>query len=281
MGYRKVFTAQINVFPELYKDIYFDYTKQILNNWISECFNAYTDRFIISVLQASGIAQFYSFDNIKDSAESFDLKKLWTNQFSKYQIYIYGEGEISYGIGPQINPPKEIIENPQNNIIFKYKESSKNGIIMFQSGRDLLIPEQYNADCCDIECWKNGVIRDKIIRADNWKISLDVSKEIFDNIYNLFNEFTELSDSKVFDFELDEEIGHIEISGVYTISTPEMKIKYYELCKKLSRLLVEDDTFNIESLNMDFYAIDVKEYYIEKYYFDEATAIFNVRNLSI
>ena len=42
---------------------------------------------------------------------------------------------------------------------------------------------------------------------------LEEAKEIFDNIYNLFNEFTELSDSKVFDFELDEEIGHIEIIG--------------------------------------------------------------------
>lgn len=281
MGYRKIFTSQITVFPELYKDIYFDYTKQVINAWLTECFNSYTDKFVIKVEQSSGIAQLYNFDNQVNRPEEFDLRKIWSNPYSRYHIYIYAEGEIIYGVAPSIQPPKEITENQQNNLIFKYQESTKkDGIKMYLCGRDFEVPVQYSSECCDIECWKDGIIRDEKVRADNWNISLNVSKDIFDSIYNLFNDFINYSDTKNFNLEMDDKIGHIEMSGIYTLSTGENKITYFKLLKRLSGLLVSDDLFNIESLNMDFYSPDSKKYYAEKYYFNEANAMFKVRNLA-
>lgn len=281
MKYRRTFSAVITIFPDFYRNEYFDYMKEKLNNWIFQCFNTYSDYFTISVVQPSGIAKFYEYDkNINKENILFD--KIWKNPYGSYHIILEGAGDVLCGICEKLLlPPKELQELTLANINIKYKEfSSLTGSRIIAFGKESGLPCEYDFGSSDLESWRNIISDDISCIAQDWKISVHASKTISDYIFNILNKVIDLSpsNSKYIKLEIDEDEGLFEAKGSFLLK-PEYKEKYFALFQELTEFSIHDDLFEVEDLKMDFVAIDKKIFYFEKYNFNDIVGNFQKKSI--
>jgi hypothetical protein len=280
MKYKKQFAVSMLIFPDFYKNEYFDYMKEKINNWIFSCFNAYTDYFTINVLQPSGIAKFYEYDRRTDGS-NINFQKIWKNPYGSYYIIIEGFGDILMGTDKSIMPPKELTELTLNCLNFKYKEySSLEGLKMITFGKESGLPSEYICNHFDSEVWRNFISEEIDCICQNWKIELHVGNEIFDYIFNSINKLIDLeqTNSNFLDIEIDEIEGYISVSGKFLLKN-ENKEKYFAICQEIAELLIQDDLFIIDEINMDFMAIDKKIFYFEKYSFNDIVGNFQRKSI--
>ena len=282
MQYKQKICTLITVYPALYKNEYFDFIKEKINNWIFECFNAYNDFFTINVEQPSGIAKFYEYNKETDGS-NIQFDKLWKSPYGSYNIFIEGSGDIFCGASNKLNPPKELMELSLNSFNFKYKEySSIDGLRILTFGKDSGLPCEYTSNCSDIEAWKPKVDTELNCISYDWKIALHVSKDIFDYVFNTINKLIEANcyEQKYITLNIDEEEGYIETFGIYKIDKTN-KMIYLTTCQELTTYLIQDDTFEIDELSMNFMAKERNKFYMEKYSFNDFSGKFVRKSISL
>ena len=279
MQYRKQFAASLLIYPMLYKNEYFDYIKEKVNNWIFDCFNVYTDYFTISVAQPSDIAKFYDYDK-RDDGSNINFEKIWNHPYGSYYIYIEGIGDVLMGT-KNTNPPRELVELVLNTMNLKYKEySSIDGLKMITFGKDSGLPCEYSCNCCDVENWRSFISDEIDCISQDWRIALNVGKEYFDHVFNIINKLVDLeaNNEHSLDLEIDEEEGFIEASGIYLLRQS-LKQEYFNIITELAEVLIQDDLFFIEDINMSFVAVDKKVFYFEKYVFNDIVGSFQRKSV--
>lgn len=284
MAYAKSFQAYITIFPDFEKDPYCQYLKEKLSEWITDCFNAYTDFFRIVVSQSKGTAILYTFD-----AESGDvdlkMKKIWQRTPASYAIEINGSGIVNYGIKDNLEPPQNIMEDILDKIYLKYQETSDiypPKIITYgkhPQTRITEVPIQYTFDGYDNEQWEKGT-KYYDVYSEKWKLSVTTSSEHFIDVLNIIDELKELNKNSLSKIYMDDFENHIELEGQFILKN-EDKTKYLNLLNKISSYLIEDDFFEINDVEMNFIADSNKTFYFEKYFIDDPNGKFEVRNIEI
>lgn len=274
MSYAKSFSCIITVYPEFYKDVYSEYLKEKINNWISECFLAYNSYFKIKIIQHNLIS--YEYDSEKDRRD-INFKKLWSSPYGKYSIIISAAGIIHKGITNSINPPLNIIENVIDKITFRYQEiNDDKSPIIIAYGKGIGIPMKY---CCDdilSEYWISG-FNNEDGYCSNWHINLSCTKENYNEAKKLIIELLKLNSNKDYDMDDNPYEYLIDIKTCFFLNNID-KTNYLKLLNELSLLVIEDDGVNIDSCSMNFVSQQENVYSLETYYFDELSGKFVVKN---
>jgi hypothetical protein len=267
----------MTIYPEFYKDPYSDYLKEKINKWLSECFVAYNIFFRIKAYQHEAV--FYEYDSEKDKKD-INLKKLWTNPFGSYKIYISGTGMLHKGISNSIDPPLNIVDNLIDKITFKYQESSDISHPMIMAyGKKIGIPIKYTCENPDAEGWNNGFC-DEDVFSPNWEININSSQTKFDEIYSILEELTAINVNKEFDVDIDVYNRTIGVKTAFLLSNKD-KVEYFKLLNKLADLVVQDDSTEVNICNMNFTSQKDSVFTLEKHYFDEILGKFIIKNAHI
>lgn len=276
MPYAKSFSCSLTIYPDFHKDQYFDYIKERINKWISQCFITYNSLFEISVVQHS--MEIYKYDSSVDKKDIV-FKKLWGNPYATYTIYISGAGMIHKGISEEsIKPPINLAENLINTVTFKYIEisdMSHPSIIAF--GRGIGIPVKYNSNTT--EDWGIG-FNEEDGYSPNWKLSIDCSKKHFNDVYNIVSDIMKYNKNEEYSIEADHYDGNICVETSFLLSNKN-KVGYFKLLNTLSSLVIIDDEITINECSMNFIPQNEKVFSIESYYFDEISGRFIIKNILI
>lgn len=284
MAYTKSFQATIIIYPDFEKDTYCQYLKEQLNNWIIDCFNAYTDFFKITVTQAKGTAVLYNFD-VESGDVDLNLKKIWVKSPASYTIEMNGSGIVNYGIKNNLEPPQNILEDVLDKIYIKYHETSdvyEPKIITLgkhPQTRRTEVPIQYTFDGYDNEQWSNGS-QNYDVYCDKWKLALTTSSNNFLDALDILEEIKLLNKNKFSKIYMDDFDNHIELEGQFILKN-EDKVHYLKLLNELAQYFLEDDFFEVDEANMNFIADSNTAFYFEKYFLNDSIGQFNVKHIEI
>lgn len=284
MAYTKSFQAIITIYPDFDKDSYCNYFKEQLEEWIVDCFNAYTDFFNIKVTQAKGTAVLYDFD-VESGDIDLNLKKIWIKSPASYTIEMSGSGIINFSVKNKLEPPQNIVEDILDKIYLKYKETSDvypAQIIVYGKNpitRRTDFPFKYTFDSYDNEQWQKGY-KNYDVYSEKWKISLTTSSSNFLDVLDIIDELNSLNKNKLSKIYMDDFDNHIEMEGQFILKN-EDKEKYLNLLNQLSRYFLEDDFFEIDEISMNFIADSDTVFYFEKYLLDDSIAKFIARNIEL
>lgn len=284
MSYTKSFQSVIVIYPDFNKNSYCEYFKEKLNDWVTECFNTYTDFFNIKVSQAKGNAVLYTF-SAEDGDYDLNFKKLWQKSPASVTIEISGSGIVNHGLKNNLEPPYDISEEILDTIYLKYQETSdlyEPKIIVY--GKDPVtrrteVPIQHTFDSYDTEKWQDGTLPYDVY-SEKWKLSVHTDYQGLIDVYNVFERLEALNKNSLLKIYVDHMENFIELSGQFILKK-EDKEQYLSILKELSIYLIEDDMFKIEDCDMNFISESEKEFYFEKYYIDDIQGKFRVRNILI
>lgn len=279
MPYAKSFSCMITVYPDFYKDPYADYLKEKINKWISECFTAYNSFFKIKVFQYAGTSVFYEYDTEKDKRD-INFKKLWSNPYGSYTIFISAAGFLHNGISNSINPPIGIVDNLIDKISFKYQETSDiSSPMIIYFGKKMGTPNKFCFDNTNAEEWDDGFGKEDVY-CPNWKLSITCSENNFSKVKMLIDTIVNYNTNKYCnnDYNPYEKVITIDTSFLLEYKK---KGEYIKALNALSDALIVDDTINILESSMNFISQKDSVFALESYIYDEIYGRFFVKNVKI
>lgn len=284
MPYTKTFKASIILFRDFNNDSYCEYFKEQLNEWLVDCYNAYTDFFSIKVYLGNKSALLYSFD-VEDGDYDLDFKKVWQKSPSSLSIEINGSGIVNHGLKNNLEPPSNISDDILDKIYLKYQETSDKypaKIIAYGKNpetRKTEVPIVYTFDGYDTEKWEDTYL-DTNVYSERFKLSVVTSYQSLVDVYNIFERIIELNKNSLLKIYADHMENYIELKGQFILKK-EDKDAFFELLKELAIYVVEDDFFKIEESEMNFIAEDPNLFYFEKYYLNDINGDFEIRSISV